>query len=888
MRLNSIKIKNFRNYMGEHSFDLSHKYTILFGENGYGKSSFFDAIEWGLTGTISRFDDDNLKEDILNRYESSNNLECKVELEFEKYKLIRSFTFDGTYFKNTQVKIVDMQGIIMKNNNKEINSKQKVDDFLSTKFSGSVIKNNFGKMLKQTYILSQDQVTDFVVDDDPRQRFRSLANIMGLQQLLNLSDNLKKTLSQVKKQEEDLQREIQTIDKQVESKEETKVKMDPYEFNSKLSELGLNYSDNIKEQLHNIKNKRIEEKLYQNQKIKILKNIIEKNDSIKSLDIKITTLENETSSLKIKGEKVKEVQKAANIKEKDLKQMYKDFESQKYYQKKILEYQKILKTSNSLGKPLNELKGVADNYNDKLNSLYFAENRMHSYSKYSLELLTIPKTISQKQEKIKRLERKLSKREEMLVRIKALLLDHNDGLLKTLIDGILDVKSYLKKNKQTEVCPVCSTNKDGELRNIIEHNLNLNNELLESQSSYSEKLLSVKNTLSNKITRLNVEIKNENLELKELNGRYELIKEEISKIINNESFNVSFFKQDLQSVIKERENIEKNITSVNKAINTMMEMDKLKKKYNQTKFYNSFENEYALVHELNILSKALKRITSNLEIKRDDYRNKNKKLEELHKIKKDLVNYLENNEYEVPFVQLINTCNEIINKNKQVLDSIDKLESVKEGIDSNNNIEKQINLLHKNKNEVQVKLKYINNLIFELNKYKSNVFGDLGENDIDLLNEPNSPIQKYYRYLNPLPSNSLLTFKNEEDKLWINIQYENSKLENKLNLAKNVLSSGQLCVLAISIFLAINDSQDLHEIDFIGIDDPIQNMDDVNQYSICDVLSNVKKQLIFSTHDINFLKLFLKKNTHQISDIQVYNFQSPFLTKERVEKVSLI
>lgn len=65
---------------------------------------------------------------------------------------------------------------------------------------------------------------------------------------------------------------------------------------------------------------------------------------------------------------------------------------------------------------------------------------------------------------------------------------------------------------------------------------------------------------------------------------------------------------------------------------------------------------------------------------------------------------------------------------------------------------------------------------------------------------------------------------------------------------------------------------------FVAIDDPIQNMDDINQYSVCDVLGNIRKQLIFSTHDINFLKFFIKKNEHKSGDIQVYMLKEPIIS----------
>src|SRR4051812_48779091 len=55
--LSRIRIQDFRTFG---AFDVevpaSPGLTLLTGTNGLGKSSFFDAIEWGLTGGIRRFD----------------------------------------------------------------------------------------------------------------------------------------------------------------------------------------------------------------------------------------------------------------------------------------------------------------------------------------------------------------------------------------------------------------------------------------------------------------------------------------------------------------------------------------------------------------------------------------------------------------------------------------------------------------------------------------------------------------------------------------------------------------------------------------------------------------------------------------------------------------
>lgn len=154
-----------------------------------------------------------------------------------------------------------------------------------------------------------------------------------------------------------------------------------------------------------------------------------------------------------------------------------------------------------------------------------------------------------------------------------------------------------------------------------------------------------------------------------------------------------------------------------------------------------------------------------------------------------------------------------------------------------------------------------------------------GSEATDFLNSDRSTIQTYYRYLNPTPSqfNDLYFEVIDNEELYIKI------FENDINFAQEshyyadanmVLSSGQLNVLALAIFIATNEAQSCSYFDFIAVDDPIQNMDDVNRFSICDVLSQLNRQLIFSTHDQEFLNLFLKKNEEKIDQITLYTLNS--------------
>jgi exonuclease SbcC len=52
--LKSISIENFRAYRKKREFELGSAVTILYGPNGFGKTSFFDALDFAVTGGVGR------------------------------------------------------------------------------------------------------------------------------------------------------------------------------------------------------------------------------------------------------------------------------------------------------------------------------------------------------------------------------------------------------------------------------------------------------------------------------------------------------------------------------------------------------------------------------------------------------------------------------------------------------------------------------------------------------------------------------------------------------------------------------------------------------------------------------------------------------------------
>lgn len=54
VRLETVVIKNFRAYRKPQTFAIGADVTVLYGPNGFGKTSFFDAVDFAVTGGIGR------------------------------------------------------------------------------------------------------------------------------------------------------------------------------------------------------------------------------------------------------------------------------------------------------------------------------------------------------------------------------------------------------------------------------------------------------------------------------------------------------------------------------------------------------------------------------------------------------------------------------------------------------------------------------------------------------------------------------------------------------------------------------------------------------------------------------------------------------------------
>jgi len=299
MKIDKVNISNFKNYNGNITFDLSKQVTILHGDNGFGKSTFFDAIEWCLTNKIDRFEgkDREIKQDIINRNCSFDKFQVSVCIEFGGNMLTRSFNVTSGESGNTLVEIKEMNGQIHK-------GQTNVENFLKSKQYKDTDfgRGAYGQLIKQTYMLSQDQVTEFVTSEDSAERYRALANIMGLRSMLNEIDNMKKILSALKVKDREVENELTQYDESIKSKIEAKNTVDIYDVNNKLAQIGIkDLQGDVEKQCEELKSQMLYAKNKSNDFLKLYEKLqLNNHGSIAEMMNEIVLKENKRKDQQIK------------------------------------------------------------------------------------------------------------------------------------------------------------------------------------------------------------------------------------------------------------------------------------------------------------------------------------------------------------------------------------------------------------------------------------------------------------------------------------------------------------------------------------------------------------------------------------------------------------
>jgi exonuclease SbcC len=89
-RIKDISIEAFRGYRKRQEFDLDADVIVLYGPNGLGKTSFFDAIDYACTGRIGRFCQGRIEHNEF--IEIARNLDASVDKGLVSMQVIKNGT----------------------------------------------------------------------------------------------------------------------------------------------------------------------------------------------------------------------------------------------------------------------------------------------------------------------------------------------------------------------------------------------------------------------------------------------------------------------------------------------------------------------------------------------------------------------------------------------------------------------------------------------------------------------------------------------------------------------------------------------------------------------------------------------------------------------------
>lgn len=458
-------------------------------------------------------------------------------------------------------------------------------------------------------------------------------------------------------------------------------------------------------------------------------------------------------------------------------------------------------------------------------------------------------------------------------------ISENNKILITFYNELKDESLQLVKVQEEKLSQLTNAYNDrnNELQQQQELLSELNkflggNDIDEFESILSKKiddLTKSKETLSEKLTKVRLRIKEFNDNKSIILNKVELYKNEIEALEQNEKYNkvISWFNTTLFTQNIEREYLYSKKTALSRQIEDLVTQIKLA------------ENKILQ------LSQSLAEL--NLEVLKKQNNDNEKKLIELQQsvnsYKAFLIERFQINPDNYDFLTLLDAIGQKNNEeatkletNRKLIQEYEKLQSYSinvEGFLQSEDVKYRLKKLNEDLNFLR------NNVEPLLKREKENTKNYLNERVRDFFYE--KLINELYKKIDPHPDFKSVKFQPdfESDNPRLDVFVKNNTDETML-IPNLYFSTAQINILSLSIFLA--SALNSKKYDCIFIDDPIQSMDSINVLSTIDLLRSIAlsydKQIILSTHDENFHNLLKKKMPPNL-------FKSKFLELESFGKL---
>jgi DNA repair protein SbcC/Rad50 len=173
MKFKKVEIQAFRAYdkAEDGTFDFTHKnggnadFISLYAPNGFGKTSFYDAVEYGITNNIDRFLRKGNGKDVFNSVKSERNIRAN-----KKQYFLRNNNSEDNLPSYIKLYTVESEKPI-----ETKIEKPKTKAGYDYKFDPNTTKNKEFK----TTILSQEWIDAFLKEDKPEDRYATFIEYFG-------------------------------------------------------------------------------------------------------------------------------------------------------------------------------------------------------------------------------------------------------------------------------------------------------------------------------------------------------------------------------------------------------------------------------------------------------------------------------------------------------------------------------------------------------------------------------------------------------------------------------------------------------------------------------------------------------------------------------------
>lgn len=172
--------------------DLSADVVFIYGANGTGKTSLFDALEWAVTGFVERlsWDPDEAEggqDSLVNLFSVDKKAQVRVELSTGE-KVVRELTIHGDVTNSL--------------NGKPAKEDQVMKAFVRNAAPSGVDKGLLRRLVRHSHFLGQHSIREFISGgseslDPAVYRFRVLSQLFGRQDFVRANDKLDRLIKKL-------------------------------------------------------------------------------------------------------------------------------------------------------------------------------------------------------------------------------------------------------------------------------------------------------------------------------------------------------------------------------------------------------------------------------------------------------------------------------------------------------------------------------------------------------------------------------------------------------------------------------------------------------------------------------------------------------------------